>query len=280
MTTINLVDLSALPDDLRAKVEATCPTERGAVVWKPESHYKSLDALERLPEEFRTRRAMRALSERYTYRERYDTYFSLDVDIPRKGDPLPCAVLLAVLTLLGASVFADPRINGTITSIVVYATLLALLVVGHRLIKNIKKSMYFKKLQRTVNEANWFGGPIPFTRDELDTITAARMTFNGDDPECALVREADELLHETSAVWERAAKRMLTCSDTYSALSDYLGWSTSTRTALALECAEIRDLRAKGEPIDESMWETPKKRLKSMTEYRDKARARMKEDCP
>lgn len=274
MTTINLVDLSALPDDLRAKVEATCPTERGAVVWKPESHYKSLDALERLPEEFRTRRVLSKLTDTFYYDVYYDSEpeSELERDIPRETDILfrwfPSLMsLFVVIVSVIQVVNREPQGLRNLAASFLLFTLFATFY-AHKLSRHRR----LRRLQKIACAAVWAypNRPIPFTHDELDTITAARMTFDGDDPECVMAREADSLLRETSAMWKRSTRP--TRNEAYSALRDYMGWSTSARTALSLECAKIRDLRAKGEPIDESLWELSKKRLKSMTEYRDKAR--------
>lgn len=138
---ISLVELSALRGDLREKVRAHCPTPHGTVVWRPERHYKALDANE--------------------------------------------------------------------TSLVAHT---------------------------------------PFTRAELDEITASRVTFDGDSDECVAGREAEKLMQNAISSWGIGVQRKHLYTPKYiTEMQDNALASANRRWfRVVTKCLEARRERANG----------------------------------
>jgi hypothetical protein len=170
--------LTKLPEDLRGKVESTCPVRGGTLVWKADAHYAKLDALERLPEQFRTRVAMDKIM-RYPCGGVFDPDDESDVEIPSDG--YRETVLWAFLTLF-LSMAVTGSVIGVVNHVPHYSMWLlsgfafafsASLAQGIRYVMVGKR---FKRLQEMVRDAYWasgrYYGPILLSRDELDVITS------------------------------------------------------------------------------------------------------------
>lgn len=175
----NIVDLFKLPDDLRGKVEATCPVRGGSLVWNADAHYAKLDAFERLPAQFRTREAMDKIMG-YPRGGVFDLDDESDVEIPCDG--YREVVLWSFMTLF-LSIAVTGSVIGVVNHVPNYSMwLLSGFVVATaaclaQWIRYVMVGKRFKRLQGMVRDAYWtsgrYYGPILFTRDELDAITAA-----------------------------------------------------------------------------------------------------------